>query len=343
MMWIALFFLSILVHEYGHALIAYYFRSSPRLFIHAVGGVTHFSPLRGWREGLVIAGGPLATLLLLVVAQIVLNQLPLEMTSSAFLRMLTYLNSIWLVVNLVPISPLDGGQLVRVILTAVFRRRGERFSYLLSMGMAILLALMAVLYGATLLTLFLGFLAYQNGKQWRQRSPLVHASHSEGSILSIEKAKSEMASQEWSRARKSLARLITQDQQGVESLVAQQMVASIDLQEKRYREVYERLKPLRPQLSPSSLFALQVAADHLQENALILSLTDELFLLSADAEVAMRGAHAASRLGDVGALIRWLQEAATLRDLPIEKLLEDRAFCEWRDHPLVKEHCGRRR
>src|SRR3954447_19313818 len=63
---------SVLVHEFGHALVAKIFRLSPQILLTGFGGLTgHERAQRDRDDALIIAAGPAASLLLWAVAAFV--------------------------------------------------------------------------------------------------------------------------------------------------------------------------------------------------------------------------------------------------------------------------------
>lgn len=145
-LWIAIVFFSILLHELGHALVMRAYGLSPSIVLHALGGVTMAEPLfwglgratvalHPFQEIFIAAAGPLtgflfAGLILLgvVVAggQVIwlgwslMSPLPFLLfllIQSPFVNsavhMLLWVNVFWGMLNLAPVYPLDGGQIVR--------------------------------------------------------------------------------------------------------------------------------------------------------------------------------------------------------------------------------------
>lgn len=141
--WTSIMFLSILAHELGHALAMRYFRQSSRIVLYVLGGLTipdssygSFSrPLRLTRlnEILISLAGPgtgflMASLTVLFIYtiggefRITLRNFPfyqpqLPPETSLSLRIvlshLLFMNIFWGLLNLLPIFPLDGGQVSR--------------------------------------------------------------------------------------------------------------------------------------------------------------------------------------------------------------------------------------
>lgn len=158
---VAAFFLAILVHELGHALVirAYGFR--PWITLHGLGGLASYDPAGNYdskgsgplRQILISAAGPGAGLVLgaVVVGLVAVfsrkligfefgGSYGIDITSipikSPLLRLfvwyLLFISIIWGIVNLLPVYPLDGGQIAREILLTANPREGIRQSLLLS-------------------------------------------------------------------------------------------------------------------------------------------------------------------------------------------------------------------
>lgn len=164
----------LLVHELGHALVARYLRHNPSILLHGWGGLTSRSRTgRDVEEALIIAMGPAAGLLLgLVVAAawffliylvraghvVVLSRPVYEAFSALLMPTIT-----WNILNLVPLWPLDGGQLFRL---GAVRVVGARHADKLTHGLALLLlALIFAWLGSGISgysIVLLGLLGFQN-------------------------------------------------------------------------------------------------------------------------------------------------------------------------------------
>jgi len=127
--YLALFFI-VLMHEYGHALACRQVGGTAnRIVLWPLGGVAFVSPPQ--RPGATlwsIAAGPLvnvalAPILFAVVRMGRIAGMPAAMPDSfALLRSLFYINLGLLLFNLLPIYPLDGGQILRSLLWYVLGR-----------------------------------------------------------------------------------------------------------------------------------------------------------------------------------------------------------------------------
>ncbi len=107
---------SILVHELGHAVVGTRLGLDPRrIMLHGFGGYTEYGKRPSARDGVISSlAGPIAGLLLgglLVVVQVLLGgQLPSAVVG--LLSMAIFINIFWSLFNLLPIYPMDGGQVL---------------------------------------------------------------------------------------------------------------------------------------------------------------------------------------------------------------------------------------
>ena len=114
-------FISILVHELGHALTARAFGAASQITLQAFGGLARYSGVRLNRlqSFLVTAAGPAIQLCLgaLVWLLFWFRLLPpVNENGLYFLSILMVISFVWAIINLLPVLPLDGGQLVNAIL-----------------------------------------------------------------------------------------------------------------------------------------------------------------------------------------------------------------------------------
>ena len=111
-------FISILVHELGHALTIKSYRVPTSITLQAFGGYATYPArsLNRLQSFLVTAAGPALQLVLALVAHVLLNRLPFNEGIFSFLKDLRWVSIAWALLNLLPVLPLDGGQLVNALL-----------------------------------------------------------------------------------------------------------------------------------------------------------------------------------------------------------------------------------
>ncbi|MGD0089471.1 MAG: site-2 protease family protein [Planctomycetota bacterium] len=174
---------SILVHEFGHALCGRYFGDREnRVCIYCFGGLcTGGRQAPGhWPQILICLWGPGAGFILGGLAYGVLLALRNGRMTAPNIYLLWALDSflwfnlLWGAVNLLPIFPLDGGQILREAVTWKAPRRGDRLVFKVSFYAALLMAVLGLVlhflgrgYGL-FPVVFFGVLAYSSWHMLRQ-------------------------------------------------------------------------------------------------------------------------------------------------------------------------------
>jgi stage IV sporulation protein FB len=198
--WIAVVFVSILVHEMGHALVQRYYGWAPSVILYHLGGLATYnseftSSFGSYRRAgntplaqiAISIAGPAAGFLFagIVVAALFASghyvdwyggirlgmgdRLPVFHAEGEFNPVfvlvwdLLFVNIFWGLLNLFPVYPLDGGKIAREILTVTSRSDGVRQSLMLSMVTGAGLALFGLVsLGQPYIALLFGFLAYDS-------------------------------------------------------------------------------------------------------------------------------------------------------------------------------------
>jgi stage IV sporulation protein FB len=112
-------FISILVHELGHALTARKFGAHSEIVLQAFGGYAAYSGVRLTRPQsfAVTAAGPAIQTALGLAVLFALPRIPnLTVDAVYFLKMLMIISIYWALLNLLPVLPLDGGRMLDAIL-----------------------------------------------------------------------------------------------------------------------------------------------------------------------------------------------------------------------------------
>ncbi len=164
--WVAIVFVSVLLHELGHAFVARAFGRTPAVQLHAFGGLTSWrGPLSPGRRILVTLAGPsvgIAVGTLALFPWFLLGTLERGGTLSTIVGYVVVVNLGWGLLNLLPMLPLDGGAVMAAGFEAVSRNHGVQIARAISLVLAVGFAILALLsrwpYGAVLCALF----AYTN-------------------------------------------------------------------------------------------------------------------------------------------------------------------------------------
>lgn len=183
LIWIVAVFVSIVIHEFGHALAIRYYGWRPRIVLYSLGGLAIYEPTyRDRRAQIVIAlAGPVAGFLFagVILAGIraaghrvvfrydFLQPFLFEKFGLPNLNLLLYdllyVNIGWGLLNLTPIYPLDGGKVAQEALTFFNPRDGLRQSIVISIIAAAAIGVALYMKSGNPYSLILfGLLAFSN-------------------------------------------------------------------------------------------------------------------------------------------------------------------------------------
>jgi Zn-dependent protease len=203
LVWIFAIFLSILIHELGHALAMRRYGQDSQIILHFAGGLTVPTSV-AWGGGyasvaltpgqhiLISLAGPFAGFFLaalVVVAGVALGGrlvltsllgfIPFPMVlmpgggiAASLVLALLWVNIFWGIINLMPVHPLDGGNVTRHILTQYDPWNGVRTSLWISVATGAALAVAGfLLLGSLYMALIFGLLAFQSFQMLQGTAP----------------------------------------------------------------------------------------------------------------------------------------------------------------------------
>ena len=185
LLWVVAVFISILVHEMGHAVAIRSHGWQPSITLHAMGGLASYRPTRRTTssEITIALAGPVAGFLLagFVVALIAaaghavyfdwraLPHIPVDYERFAnrrtnlFINYMLFINVFWGLVNLLPVMPLDGSHVARELLEVQNPGNGLRHGLMLSLYVGAAMALYAIVkMQDNYVALMFGYLAYNS-------------------------------------------------------------------------------------------------------------------------------------------------------------------------------------
>ena len=201
--WVGVIFVSILVHELGHALAFRRYGQRSQIILHFAGGLTVPEPvywgsgsanvsltpnqhifvsLAGPGAGFLLAGLVIAVVTALggsVITTWLFGFIPLPLNAllpfggqllAVLVTMLLWVNIFWGLINLVPVFPLDGGHVSRYVLLQADPVGGVRKSLWLSVIAGALVAVAGFIFFRSLfMSLMFGLLAFQSYQALRYR------------------------------------------------------------------------------------------------------------------------------------------------------------------------------
>lgn len=166
-LWIVCVFVSILIHELGHVVTGRLFGSQGQILLYSFGGLAIGSSklVQRWQRICVYLAGPASQFLLLLIIAVPYSAFALasprernEFLSELF-SMLFVINLFWPILNLMPVWPLDGGQVSRELFETMVPQRGLRTSLIVSLVVALVLTVLGLIVSFYTAVLF-GSLAY---------------------------------------------------------------------------------------------------------------------------------------------------------------------------------------
>lgn len=190
----AVFFASILFHELGHSIAFKYYGIDSHIVLYWMGGVavptgTGFGGKRVYDDkGQIVVslagpifnfllGGLLIGIIYLAGGQVLYRQTGLfpmfipvlqdtmfgaNEAAWVFFAAGLFANLVWGILNLIPVYPLDGGQVARATCKIFDPHNGLRISLSLSFGVAVLVAVVGFMQSDQFIGIFFGFMAYSN-------------------------------------------------------------------------------------------------------------------------------------------------------------------------------------
>lgn len=160
-------FLSILIHEMGHALMIRKYGLPTQVVLSSFGGYAMYPAgvLSRLRSFLVTAAGPGLQLAAGFGLYFALPYFELPPSGlDKFLGTFIGISIFWAILNCLPVFPLDGGQM----LSAILGPRRQAGLHLTGLIVAVIMAFVAINYGSIFGAIFMGMFAYQNFQNWQQ-------------------------------------------------------------------------------------------------------------------------------------------------------------------------------
>ena len=214
--WVGCVFVSILIHELGHVVVGRHFGAFGRIVLYSFGGLAIGSnQLRNWKQRVAVSfAGPAAGFLFLgallgllfvvnrplygygVISMAAYLPIPGDLlrmlvarddAAAAFQEPpfalmivgdLVYINLMWGIMNLLPVWPLDGGQICREICVRINSFNGVRTSLMISLAVSGLFAAFCIVahlnpalrlpFGSVYTAIFFGIFAFQSWQLLQQ-------------------------------------------------------------------------------------------------------------------------------------------------------------------------------
>lgn len=346
-LWVVVITISIIVHEYGHALSAVAFGQKAKIDLVGFGGVTQRAgpKLKLWKEFIIVLCGPLFGLCLAFLTYLLLMKVgerPLNIWRYS-LEIIFYVNAFWTVVNLLPVQPLDGGRLLSIVLEGVFGVKGIKIAYFLSILIATAVGLLFFALNAILAGSLFLILAFESYRSWQGSLAMREQDQNEEAQMLYKKAEEDLQAGRKQEAYDKFRLVRDMTQSGVLYTMATNYEAILLNEQGDYKAAYEILHPLKNKLSISSWQVLQYLAYRNQDWKEAIQLGDRIFSETPNYDVAFLNALCYAELKQPRETVGWL-ESAVRQGMPhVEAFLSKSEFDAIRNSVPFQEFQKRQR
>lgn len=171
LLFVLIAFVSVLIHELGHAIAIRRHGVQPDISLHGMGGTTSWRmvlPLSRADRIIISLAGPFAGFGLAAIAYGVIAAAQAGGVGAPHavlqvLHLAMWLNIFWSCINLLPVLPFDGGH----VLEQALGPKRERLTALISMLVGLTVALYSLYSGMIFIGMLFGFSAYQSYQRFR--------------------------------------------------------------------------------------------------------------------------------------------------------------------------------
>lgn len=339
--WSGVLVMSLLLHEYGHALTARYFGKEPTITLWALGGYAQYDTrgIKPSQDFFITLNGPVFTALLIGIPYALLklsifSQYPyIQYFLFATLR----LNLFWCLLNLIPVVPLDGGHLLRNLLQRKWGMRGERTSMLI--GLLTVLVAVPLLYyqGWTFFGTLLLINGFQNFQALRalKAAPETTASPYSSYVAGVEAIKNN----ELEKAKLSLKTLVKSSDTQIRHSAIEALAKAYYLGNE-HKKAYQLLLTADHQFLKEGKVLLCRLADACKNYTLIARHAFEIYSLESTYEIALLNSKAFAFLKKPTLAGGWLMTAAQFGEEEkkgVVRLLGDALYDGVRDDTAFQE------
>ncbi|KPK33566.1 MAG: hypothetical protein AMS24_00815 [Chlamydiae bacterium SM23_39] len=340
LIWVLVIVFSVLFHEFGHALTAKFFGLHPRIDLVAMGGVTTYErkDLKFYKQFLIVLNGPLFGFLLFLVATFILYlNFFQNIYIVSFLKITQIVNIFWSIVNILPVLPLDGGQLIRIALEAAFGVKGFKMSLLVGMVVALGFSVYFFIRGAFLIGAIFFLFGFQSFDAWRKSKFLTSADRDVRMGDLLERGEKALKEGKKEKAVSIFEKIRSFHKRGMIYDSATYFLAMLANERGDKELAYNLLLDIKEDLSPDSKCLFHVLSYEHKNYEDVIELSSECYQMNPSADVALINAKAFAFLKKAKEAGGWLNAASQYEDVDINEILKEEAFKEVREDKEFKK------
>ena len=312
--WTIVILISLFVHELGHAFTAIAFGHKVNIEFFTLGGITHKHgrPLALWKEILVNIAGPIASLLLYLIASFLLINIKGQNFFTSAIHITMLVNIFWSIINLAPIIPLDGGILFKTIMENILGLKGRKVYFIVSIISSIVLAIILVMNKAFLMSMLLFLFIFENYQIWKQADEITEFDEDDQLKDILQQGYDEQKAGHNVNALNKFQEIRKRISKGAIYISATVHMAEILLKQHSKKIALDLLLPIKDKIPPEALPLLHRLAFYNKDYNLIKEISGKCYRLNPLPETAFINAMAYGYLSDVRLVISWLE--CSIRD-----------------------------
>ncbi|HRW58084.1 MAG TPA: M50 family metallopeptidase [Chlamydiales bacterium] len=340
LIWMVIIFFSVLFHELGHALTAILFKRSPKIDLVVLGGLTSYDSkgLSSWKQFLITLNGPVFGILLFAICYLLTSfQIVTNPKLVMILNWTAIINIFWAGINLLPVLPLDGGQLLRIVLEGIFGIKGFKIALFIGMVFAFGISFFFFAYRNILGGVLFFLFGFQSFDMWRKSRYLSKEDRNDENAKKLMQGELLLEKGNKDEAKKIFENLRENIHEGMLYVAATHYLAMIDYEQGDHQKAYEMLRPIKDLLPDTGKCFLHKLAFEAKDYEIVKEYSSLCYQMNPISEVALSNAKACAYLKEAQAAGGWLQTATSHGQYSLESLLKEEPFMALANDPVFEE------